>query len=612
MRDDGREQEGAAYRAHLTLGGGRRASGDDDFVSGVAETFGEWLGQRKGIALDPHDDVDAHEPDRRVEVRHETDSGRRYLKALLVEASPVGEWRSELLASNDGWIDLNVSNSEGRFASVPNLAKDLLAKLPLGDGRMGLTDQPITVLPEEVDDLVETILDEDRRGLVFVAGSGTEQGVLAPFAERLPRWTGQIHGLGQAYLLVPEATAAFNERMGAFGVRPWSLRTYYPSVDETDIEDSRRHRYLMTATLSRLSPAAVGNLLGSVARAHAASHADEPDVIRVRRIFERRATERVVDGLRPEQQVTPPEPVSEAKAAPEVETASKAEEVTPVPSAERPTSGALERLLGLVRSILGIDDVTEETLRARVAREQRLAASAVEATTLIEDQQDSIFVLEDDLGQARRALEDAQLDEAELHEQLDHLRGENRWLRERLHASKDYEGAHGVPTDPQVEERPQGLVDVATALLEDAVPRVVFCGDIERTIEVQVADTVGNAARTAWDACRTLGDYAAAVVDEGYEGGFDHYLRQSGRSTRLTAARHAVGETKATLDQFGHLRDFPVPATVDPSGVVRMVAHVKLAQIGMVSPRLYYLDRAKQDGHIYVGYIGRHPKTAST
>ena len=121
-----------------------------------------------------------------------------------------------------------------------------------------------------------------------------------------------------------------------------------------------------------------------------------------------------------------------------------------------------------------------------------------------------------------------------------------------------------------------------------------------------------NAARTAWDACRTLGDYAAAVVDEGYEGGFDHYLRQSGRSTRLTAARHAVGETKATLDQFGHLRDFPVPATVDPSGVARMVAHVKLAQIGMVSPRLYYLDRAKQDGHIYVGYIGRHPKTASS
>lgn len=610
--EDELSRRGVAYRAHLTMGAGRRAPADDGFVTDVATVFGDWLEQRKGIELDPGADAEVRETDRHVEVRHAQDGDRRYLKALLVESSPVGQWRSEVLASSEGWVDLDVSNNEGRFASVPNLAKDLLATLPLGDGRMGLTDQPITVLPGEVDDLVETILDAERRGLVFVAGAGTEAGVLAPFAERLPRWTAQIHGLGQAYLLVPDATVLFNERMGAFGVRPWSLRTYYPAVDKADIEDSRRHRYLMTATLNRLSPAAVGNLLGSIARAHAGSHAEEPDVIRVRRYFERRTTQRVVEALRTESPITAPVQADETAVLPESRIEPEPERAPSQPAAKEPSVGALERILGLVRSILGIDEVTEHTLLARVAKEQQLRESAAEATELIEDQQDSIFVLQDDLGHAKRALDDAQLDEAELHEQLDNLRGENRWLRERLLTSKDYEGAHGVPEDPQVEDRPQGLVDVATALLDGAVSRVVFCGDIDRTIEVQVADTVGNAARTAWDACLTLGEYADAVVAEGYSGGFDHYLRRSGRSTRLSASRHAVGETKATLEQFGHHRDFPVPTSVDPTGIARMVAHIKLAQIGMVSPRLYYLDRTNQDGNVYVGYIGRHPKTAST
>lgn len=433
---------------------------------------------------------------------------------------------------------------------------------------MSLTDQPITVLPEDVDDLVATILDVDRRGLVFVAGAGNEAGVLAPFTERLPRWTGQIHGLGQAYLLVPGATAIFNERMGAFGVRPWSLRTYYPSVDREDLEDSRRHRYLTTATLSRLSPAAVSNLLGSIARAHAASHAEEPDVVRVRRIFERRATARVVEALQPTREPAAAEVETLTEVAPEVEK-------TPTPQVETSAASSLRRLLALVRSVLGIDEITEESLRARAAKEQRILESASEATGLIEDQQDAIYVLEDDLGQARRALDDAQLDEAELHEQLDDLRGENRWLRERLIASQDYESAYGTPGEPQLDERPQGLVDVATALLDEEVPRVVFCGDIDRTIEVQVADTVGNAARTAWDACLTLGEYAAAVVDEGYDGGFDHYLRQSGRSTRLSPGRHTVGETKATLEQFGHQRDFPDgPGPATGHGTGDTAAHV--------------------------------------
>ena len=43
-----------------------------------------------------------------------------------------------------------------------------------------------------------------------------------------------------------------------------------------------------------------------------------------------------------------------------------------------------------------------------------------------------------------------------------------------------------------------------------------------------------------------------------------------------------------------------------------MTAHFKLAVIGRFTPRLYYLDRVRQDGKVYIGYIGRHLRNTQT
>lgn len=60
------------------------------------------------------------------------------------------------------------------------------------------------------------------------------------------------------------------------------------------------------------------------------------------------------------------------------------------------------------------------------------------------------------------------------------------------------------------------------------------------------------------------------------------------------------------MNQYGSDRVFPVPECVDSGGTTTMEAHFKLASIGMISPRLYYLDRVQTDGKVYIGYIGRH------
>ena len=59
-------------------------------------------------------------------------------------------------------------------------------------------------------------------------------------------------------------------------------------------------------------------------------------------------------------------------------------------------------------------------------------------------------------------------------------------------------------------------------------------------------------------------------------------------------------------------RELPVPTYVSSTGSVFMGAHFKIAQSGLVSPRLHYYDATGIDGNVYVGYIGPHLPTKQT
>jgi hypothetical protein len=75
----------------------------------------------------------------------------------------------------------------------------------------------------------------------------------------------------------------------------------------------------------------------------------------------------------------------------------------------------------------------------------------------------------------------------------------------------------------------------------------------------------------------------------------------------ITPGKHAQNETGTTMKRYGAERVFPVPQWVRPTGMAEMRAHFRLARIGVVSPRMYYLDDYVRSKSIYIGYIGPHP-----
>lgn len=598
------DQRGSAYRTHLAV----RDQVPEGFMADVEDQLAVWLRTRKRLDLDVgHDNDLAVDGASVTVVHHEGSHGKRELMATLVEETPIGQWRTELLGSSDGWIDLTVTNSEGRFASVPNLAKYLLSVLPVGDGVGALSPEPRLIHPGNVGDVIDAVFDQRRRGLVFVCGTSHEHGLLDAFNERVPRWTREVHGLGQVFLLTPEATDVFNEASGVFGVPPWQIRTYHPQVDREDLQDSRRHRYLTAGSLGRLSDGRIAKLLGTIARSHAATQVDNPEVIRARRVFERLETNRLSDAV-----LQPAEP-SVVQAPVLVESRS---DVVELSAADADTG-----LLRMVKQVLGLTSVTKDELIQRLARERSSAFDSAKAaiqrvTGRLRQQEESIWRLEDEAKAALALLEDAAVDESDLRDRVENLDAEVAWLRQRLQSEGDHEGAF-TPREAMegLEPRtgPDNLLDVLAQLKANALPRVVFCGAEEPIEQVISSDTLGNAARAAWDACRVLNDYARVVETGEFSGSVEHYLKNlPNGSFGVPTKKHARGESAATMQQFGEERVFPVPVSVDVSGMSTMQAHFKLALIGRVSPRLYYLDRTVVEGKIYVGYIGKHLRIASS
>lgn len=613
------DQKGKEYRAHFVAKAELAVSGSPiagpAFICSIEEQLSDWLRRRKGLDLNVRHDNDLTEDGRSVTVvHHEGGHGAQSIKATLVEDNPTGQWRTELLGSSDGWIDLRVRNAEGQFADVPNLAKYLLDVLPIGDGNLAMGAEARVVGADRVDEVLDAIFDPERRGLVFVCATSDEHDLLEPFSERVRRWTRQIYGLGQAYLLGPEATAAFNREAGVFGTLPWTIRTYYPAPDRDDLQDSRRHRYLTTASLARLRDRQISELLGTIARAHASSRPEPKEVTRLRRDFDRLSAERLSDVVHiraggDETEVDQPDIEQQSTALPvETDTAERMPVVDDAGAA----------VIQLVKEVLQVGEVTRDSLLGRLRQEREAAPveALAEMTKRLNQQQARIWGLEDQSRAAEELLEGAELDEAELRERIDSMERQHQWLRDRLREKDDHEAAYaqaetmvGLPES----SRPKTLLEVVEKLSEGTLPGLVFTGDLAVVADVQSRDTMGNAAQAAWEACCALSDYVRVVGDGTFEGAMEHYLKNLPDGCRgVPTKKHATGESVQTMNQYGKDRIFPVPTSVDPDGKATMEAHFKLASIGMVSPRLYYLDKVRQEGTIYIGYIGKHLRNTQT
>ncbi|HEY9473649.1 MAG TPA: hypothetical protein VIS06_07335, partial [Mycobacteriales bacterium] len=154
---------------------------------------------------------------------------------------------------------------------------------------------------------------------------------------------------------------------------------------------------------------------------------------------------------------------------------------------------------------------------------------------------------------------------------------------------------------------PRDVIELLDRMDELAPSGVLFTGDPKKCSDLYTVDSWGHAAHTAWEALLVLADYLRARQAGDWTGAVHGYLNDTPTGYRpLSAKKHVPTETNATMQQFGGERVFPVPTDVSPDGRTVMQAHFKLFQIGMVSPRLYYLDDFSRTGKIYVGYIGEH------
>lgn len=157
-------------------------------------------------------------------------------------------------------------------------------------------------------------------------------------------------------------------------------------------------------------------------------------------------------------------------------------------------------------------------------------------------------------------------------------------------------------------EVPDRFSDIPIAVL-GLQKYVEFTGNDAVTEELDEFDTVNLAAKHCWDGLLALHDYARSRSTGDHDGSLFTYLQTTPAGYQgFGVSKYAAGESESTAGRrdLAEQRRFPVPSTVDPSGAVLMLAHLKLGKIGRISPRLHFHDDVAGSGKIFVGYIGRH------
>lgn len=580
-----------------------------------------WLRDKKRWDVSIGSDGEYRDGERSLLVHHHENRAAESLRVVLVEARADDRWTTELIACDrrgDGdWIELRTSNAAGRHAKVPGLARQLLTSLPFADGGKPIADHTLVVGERQIEDLRERLTDVERRGLVFVAGTGDE----LPFDDylvKLDQWSRDVWGMAQVVVLTPSATEAFMKEHKRLAVLPWTIRTYYPGVALDGGDDGRRHKMLSTNRLATEHDAVIQSRLGRIARFHSAQAPVPRDVIRLHRDFARIENRRAVEA--------PPTVVSHT--VPAFTTYSNKVSGVPLESKDRELreEGSLPaaRVPAQISTLLGVEtlnDVAVDRLRGVLDELDRARTSVVIGASQLERAEARIEELQTQVEQEHDALlviSDLHLDlQFELDE--DRARSEDldarcRWYVSQLKDRGAWTVVDGAVPSEFTTAYPGSFQELCDRLHADELPGVELSGKVDPAVELDDIDGLDTALRSSWDVLLTLGEYVRACVDGVFSGGVDQYLRAvpDGYRSLVSPKRHAIGESEQTMARFGSDRVFSVPTVVDSTGSATMVAHFKLAQVGLVSPRLYYLDRSTQLGTVYVGYIGPHLRNTQT
>lgn len=295
------------------------------------------------------------------------------------------------------------------------------------------------------------------------------------------------------------------------------------------------------------------------------------------------------------------------------------------PPLDRHSTG-VQRVVSFLKRWLyphGHEDVHEGTVDEKILQVDEVLVTGEEekeaALELVEEAQEELDLLNEQLSLAAQALADAQADAALAQEEANEHSSKLAFYRKQLISARQFEALDADSIVSDEWETPGDLHEIAAVLQDD--PRgaairefVVFTGNVAALDAVAQRDTHGQYAAATWSFVHALHDFARLRGD-GASINMDMYLRNDELDGhKVSAHRHTLHEsdTVHNREDLRRLREFPVPTSVDASGKAFMEAHFRVGSGDGFSPRMYYLDNTGEDGKVYIGYIGRHPKNSMT
>lgn len=600
-------------------------SGAERFVQ---DQLASWLRQ-KNVDVDLRTTATHRLGNDRLFVGHRSSSGAAQFQARLIEHNAQGTWRTELTThaprGEPGWLRLRVVSDRGAYVARPRLASFLLAGGQFRDGgALELTEHPTLVSLRLTQEVAEVITDFTREGLVFVAG--TDDALpFDDFYRMVQRWTRDVVGLAEVYVLDPMATREMADILGeSHAVAPWTIRTFLPDVDPAVEDNARFHRWLGTERLAHWSDARIQRTLGRIARGHAEARPLPEHVMASLRAFVAMENQLLVDSVGTSEHLASRLDASPSRegvdpSSTTVDAAGPSDSPVHVPQAATGSSAGTADVaeeaeqylhaLELVRRVLDVPEVSEDSLRAFMLRlSEHQQQARFELAERLAEQSDEIGRLNGELAQYRRLLEDAELDLAILQEERDDLADIEQWLRRELKSGNQPWLASAPLPDEERTGYPTSFQELLEWLSVPQFPNVVFTGDSGETSVLDLHQGLDVALRTAHDVLLALRDFARARKS-GWAGNVETYLQHPPDGCRgIPRKKHAISESATVLgnERMARMRNFPVPVEVSPQGSIQMTAHFKLGLAGNVSPRLYYFDDTARSGNVYVGYIGPH------
>lgn len=594
----------------------------------VRQEFDQWISNSKGwdpAALRENRWTTVGDGVRGLLLRHQGQDSSTSIRVRIVETKSDGQWIIQLTVhvpsskerSAWAWVDIESPDpdpedprSRPRLAGTPRFVAPILEIIDAWDGAARLATRPLIIRGEEVDEVFEALINKERRGVVFVAGS-VDSLPFGPWVDLVAKLTRFTKGMASCYVLDGDATGLLNDRIGhTHGVLPGRLRTYRAQVRPDSTVDAMRHRVLSTERILEDSEHdRLARILASSAQLQALEQSLQPSVARVHRMLERIADDMLVNrlgdvGLGSEPLV----PESRHSAGIDLRRGERRRQDS--------VDGQLGLLVDYLKAKFGFDELTVDRVD-EIGHWVELGRSSREVQQDIAARLDQLQRELDEMQRAHEAvkwqLDDEQIENREAVDRLTRSEETVRALRCRLASVGQAEIAWTAEPSEEDVSRPESFDGLLSWL-----PRLVhveFTGDPDRVADLDSVDTLGAWASKTWDALLVLEDYASAKADGSWNRDVHGFLENTPQGChQWPTRRHARDESEDVRSNpaFRNARTFPVPSSVASDGRIFMAPHFKIAQFGMVSPRMHYYDDTARSGRIYVGYIGRHLPTGRT